>query len=474
MTQTGDDATTEKNLKKYKNALRIAYEDGVIIPEEKDFLELKKKKLEITDKQHLRLEIEVLLELGRQALDRERLDESIVFINQIIERGEADLEIYELLTCLNVMGGDYEKGKESMEKCVELAAKEESGEEVPEGPVCPDCSTSIRHIEQYDRWYCDACKKYLSKDFKPGGVEEEPKVEEPKSAEPEPAPAAEEKAAEPTCPDCTGKIRHVAQYDRWYCDACKKYMAKDFKPGEKKEEPAAAPVVEEKPEPKAAEPEPEPKASAEPACPDCSGKIRHVAQYDRWYCDACKKYMAKDFKPGEKKEEPAAAPAAEPKPAEPKAEPKAAAEPACPDCSGKIRHIAQYDRYYCDACKKYMAKDFKPGEKKEAAPAAAAPAVEEKPEPKAAAEPACTDCGGKIRHIAQYDRWYCDACKKYMDKGFKPGGKKEAAPAAAAPQPEVKKDPACTDCGGKIRHIAQYDRWYCDACKKYMPTGFKA
>ena len=471
MTQTGDDATTEKNLKKYKNALRIAYEDGVIIPEEKDFLELKKKKLEITDKQHLRLEIEVLLELGRQALDRERLDESIVFINQIIERGEADLEIYELLTCLNVMGGEYEKGKESMEKCVELAAKEEAEEEpdeVPEGPVCPDCSTSIRHIEQYDRWYCDACKKYLAKDFKPGGAEEVPKVEEPKAGEPEPTPAVEEKKAAPACPDCSGKIRHVAQYDRWYCDACKKYMAKDFKPGEEKEEPAAAPV-----EPKAAEPEPEPKTAAEPACPDCSGKIRHVAQYDRWYCDACKKYMAKDFKPGEKQEEPAAAPV-EPKATEPEPEPKAAAEPACPDCSGKIRHIAQYDRYYCDACKKYMAKDFKPGEKKEAAPAAAAPAAEEKPEPKAAAEPVCTDCSGKIRHIAQYDRWYCDACKKYMAKGFQSGEKKEAPAAAAAPQAEVKKDPACTDCNGKIRHIAQYDRWYCDACKKYMPTGFKA
>jgi len=294
MTETGDDATTEKNLKKYKNALRIAYEDGVIIPEEKDFLELKKKKLDITDKQHLRLEIEVLLELGRQALDRVRLDESIVFINQIIERGEADLEIYELLTCLNIMAGEYEKGKECMEKCVELAAKEEAQEpdDVPEGPVCPDCSTSIRHIEQYDRWYCDACKKYLAKDFKPGGVEEEPKPEEPKAAEPEPEPepaaAVEEKAAEPACPDCSGKIRHVAQYDRWYCDACKKYMAKDFKPGEKKEEPAAAPVepkaAEPEPEPKAAEPEP--KAAAEPACPDCAGKISHIAQYASFYCDA--------------------------------------------------------------------------------------------------------------------------------------------------------------------------------------------
>ena len=239
-------------------------------------------------------------------------------------------------------------------------------------------------------------------------------------------------------------------------------MPKDFKPEEAKAEESKP---ETKPEP---EPEPAPQAAAEPTCPDCSGKIRHIAQYGRFYCDACKKYMAKDFKPEEAKaEEPKPEPKPEP---EPEPAPQAAAEPTCPDCNGKIRHIAQYGRFYCDACKKYMAKDFKAGE-----PKAAEPKPEPKPEPQpepapqAAAESTCPDCNGKIRHIAQYDRYYCDACKKYMAKDYKPGG----AP-AAEPQPETPKEPSCPDCSGKIRHIAQYDRWYCDACKKYMATGFTA
>ena len=223
-TNTGETATMEKNLKKYKNALRIAYEDGVIIQEEKDFLELKRKKLEVNDKQHMRLEIEVLLELGRQAIDRGRLEEAIAFVDKMSESGDLDAEVQELYTCLLVLNGEYEKAKESIDKCNELADKEDvDAGGAAEGPSCPDCSSAIRHIEQYDRWYCDACKKYMAKDFKPDEAKEEAKPEpEPEPAsEPEPAPKAEEKK-EPACPDCSGKIRHIAQYDRWYCDACKK------------------------------------------------------------------------------------------------------------------------------------------------------------------------------------------------------------------------------------------------------------
>jgi len=165
----GESDTNEKNLKKYKNALRIAYEDGVIIKEEKDFLELKKKKLNITDKDQIRLELEVLLELGRQALDRNRLEEAIDFIDKVIEKGDADIEVHELHACLLVLDGEYDKSKASIAKCEELADTQEApADEEDAGPSCPDCGTSIRHIEQYDRFYCDSCKKYLPKGFQTG------------------------------------------------------------------------------------------------------------------------------------------------------------------------------------------------------------------------------------------------------------------------------------------------------------------
>ena len=176
-------------------------EDGVIIKEEKDFLELKKKKLNITDNQHFRLEIEVLLEMGRQALDKERLDDSINFIKQVIDKGEDDGETYDLYACLLVLGGDYDTAKETIAKCAELASKEDAEEGAPDEPGCPDCSASIRHIEQYDRWYCDACKKYLPKDFKPGGAKEEAAAAPPAEPEPKPEEKKVDAAAPPAEPE---------------------------------------------------------------------------------------------------------------------------------------------------------------------------------------------------------------------------------------------------------------------------------
>jgi len=448
------DENITDNQKKFKNALKIAYEDGVILNEEQDFIELKKKKHGISDVEHIRLEIEVLLELGREAVDNRRMKDSLNFIDQLIQKDPSNEEHCALYTCLLILNGDYEKAKDGLEKCMAAEKTADTPEEKAAEPACPDCSGKIRFIEQYKRYYCDACKKYLPADFKPEEKKEEAKPE------PEPDPAAEEKSAEPACPDCSGKIRFIEQYKRYYCDACKKYLPADLKPEGKKEE--AKP-----------EPEPEPAAeekSAEPACPDCSGKIRFIEQYKRYYCDACKKYLPADFKPEEKKEEakpePEPAPAAEEKPA----------EPACPDCSGKIRFIEQYKRYYCDACKKYLPADFKPEEKKEEAKLepATAPAAEEKP-----AEPACPDCSGKIRFIEQYKRYYCDACKKYLSADFDPNAKKpepepqpEPEPAAAPAVEEKSAEPACPDCSGKIRFIEQYKRYYCDACKKYLPADF--
>ena len=59
---------------------------------------------------------------------------------------------------------------------------------------------------------------------------EESKKETKEESKPESKP--EENNKEPTCPDCGSKIRHIAKYDRWYCEQCKKYLPKDFKHGE--------------------------------------------------------------------------------------------------------------------------------------------------------------------------------------------------------------------------------------------------
>ena len=62
-----------------------------------------------------------------------------------------------------------------------------------------------------------------------------------------------------------------------------------------------------------------------------------------------------------------------------------------------------------------------------------------------------------------------EACEYEMNRTLLGlGDRKEEEPVKSA----GKGEPACPDCRGKIRHIAQYNRWYCDACKRYMSIGF--
>jgi len=35
------------------------------------------------------------------------------------------------------------------------------------------------------------------------------------------------------------------------------------------------------------------------------------------------------------------------------------------------------------------------------------------------------------------------------------------------PPPSQKPSKNCSDCGGQMRYIEEYDRWYCDSCEEY-------
>ncbi len=385
-------------------------------------------------------------------------------------------------------------------------------------PKCPDCGNELRFVVKYDRYWCQKCEKYASKDVAEGG--EEKKEEEPPAEE---KPAEEKTAQEQpedanTCIDCGEPLKYVEKYDRHWCDKCKKYAAKaavkaaqeapaEEKPAE--ETPAEEPPAEKKP----AEETP---ASADPTCPDCNGPLKYVEKYDRHWCDACKKYAAKDaIKAAEDK--PAEEPPAEEKPTEekpaeeappeekpteeappeekPTEEAPTSAEPTCPDCNGPLKYVEKYDRHWCDACKKYAAKDaIKAAEEKSAeeAPAEEKPAeeapAEEKPAEEAPTEEKkykCPDCDDELRFVAQYDRYWCEKCKRYppKDKIIEVGAEAPAEEKSADPtEPDGSSDPSgsdpqgeapasaeltCPDCSGTLKFVEKYDRHWCDACKKY-------
>ncbi len=69
----------------------------------------------------------------------------------------------------------------------------------------------------------------------------------------------------------------------------------------------------------------------------------------------------------------------------------------------------------------------------------------------------CPVCRGQLRYITQYDKWYCDKCKKYQPISEDQNAKSHG---------ELSKN-ICSNCNGKMKYITQYERWYCDECKEY-------
>lgn len=55
----------------------------------------------------------------------------------------------------------------------------------------------------------------------------------------------------------------------------------------------------------------------------------------------------------------------------------------------------------------------------------------------------CPNCNGPLTHIPQYNRWYCYACRAYVQH-------------------------ICSKCGRNSRYIPNYRSWWCDTCKDYL------
>ena len=199
----------------------------------------------------------------------------------------------------------------------------------------------------------------------------EPARVEPTPVEPEPAPLVPEvKVEKPlACPKCGKDLTYIAKYDRLFCYSCGNYAPKEYG-----KEPAPAPplAVVEVPKPATVEP---PKVEEAPMAAELAG---------------------------------VAAPVVTP----PKVEGPKAARP-CPTCGAELRFIKDYDRWFCDAERKYAPKDWgRP------------------------ARNACPTCGKDLTWIPEYRRWFCYAENKY-------GPKTMAAPTAAvAAAPEVRVEPA--------------------------------
>jgi len=112
-----------------------------------------------------------------------------------------------------------------------------------EAKNCPDCRSPLRYVQQYDNWYCDTCGDYKvpvhaarPSTTPPPGQQHEPQQQQ--SQQPPPGqtqqqqqqqqqqptpPPQQQQQQENQCPDCSGEMRYIDEYDRWYCDNCQEY-----------------------------------------------------------------------------------------------------------------------------------------------------------------------------------------------------------------------------------------------------------
>lgn len=83
----------------------------------------------------------------------------------------------------------------------------------------------------------------------------------------------------------------------------------------------------------------------------------------------------------------------------------------------------------------------------------------------------CSICKQHVTYIPQYNRWWCDTCRKYSDFDH---SKKSAQPSSEkdkSGKPGNKKSNVCPSCKGHLTFVAQYNQWWCTSCRRYVVPG---
>jgi tetratricopeptide (TPR) repeat protein len=123
----------------------------------------------------------------------------------------------------------------------------------------------------------------------------------------------------------------------------------------------------------------------------------------------------------------------------------------CPVCASLMRHWE--GNWWCDTCDRYPLLDDAPTLP---VPVESAPYAQDAGVP--AAPDTCSGCGGPLRFVSRYGRYWCTRCERYERQK---GG---AVPGSAAPGGAEK----CPRCGNPSRFIKEYGRKWCNTCRVYL------
>jgi len=79
----------------------------------------------------------------------------------------------------------------------------------------------------------------------------------------------------------------------------------------------------------------------------------------------------------------------------------------------------------------------------------------------------CGVCGDEMRFIEQYDSWYCDTCQDYRRDTPDEQAAVGTGGAVQAQTGVQQQSDRCPNCGGELKYIEEYERWYCYSCQQY-------
>lgn len=149
---------------------------------------------------------------------------------------------------------------------------------------CPSCGKPLTWVQQYNQWYCYTCQKYIPPVQEQQQVQQQAQQFVPVQQSPTQQRPQQNAGGTPTCPKCGQIPQYVQQYGRWYCYSCKEYL-----PVSGQSQQHAHQQVAPQPTQQASQP----RAQQQPIynCPTCQRPIRYIQQYQRWYCDNCRKYI---------------------------------------------------------------------------------------------------------------------------------------------------------------------------------------
>ncbi|MGQ9583519.1 MAG: hypothetical protein ACUVV6_08430 [Thermoplasmatota archaeon] len=81
----------------------------------------------------------------------------------------------------------------------------------------------------------------------------------------------------------------------------------------------------------------------------------------------------------------------------------------------------------------------------------------------------CPGCGSALTWVEQYRQWYCGRCGRYV-----PPAPQYSAPGSLGDELDRFLDSlggrttSCPWCGRGAKWVAQYGRWYCGTCQRWL------